>query len=569
MDRRFFIALLACMVFTLGLQFTYQKFFPQAAKPAKPVPGAVTLASAPPAKTPDAGTSPAAVPSRPDSSAALTATTADGWLTPGGPATLTLSRDSMQVTIAREGGVVSSARLTNFHVSSGAVVDLIGTGRGGALALSLVLDGRTLDLARVPFALSMDRDPRSGAERVHAVAATATGLRVERTYTISSAYKMETTVTLNGVPGGQRTPPQYALRWDAGMPSLERLHREDESKFATVSLVGADFHQDHPRNFSKKPTKEHSGSVQWAGVRSKYFLAAVIPPKGASTNLVASGDAAAQVTRFAMYFPALVTAPTSHAFQLYLGPIDYHPLQDYGVTLERVANMGWSWTQPLSRILLWLMIKLYGLIPNYGVAIILVSAITKVVFYPLTQSSFKSMAEMQRIQPLLKQLQEKHKDNPEKLNKETMALFKEHKVNPLGGCLPMLVQMPVFVALYGVFSSAVELRNAPFVWWISDLSSPDIAATIGTFSLHALPLVMTVTSIIQAMMTPTDPRQRSMTYMMPVMMLFIFYPLASGLVLYWTVNNVMTIAQQYMMKLHVAHEPAVTVVSPPAGRGKK
>lgn len=578
MDKKFFYALIACMLFTLGLQFAYQKFFPHAAPPFKSptsavTPGGTDARPSAPGTTAATASSAAVTPAADGDSLVASELTAAagaiGWLPAGGPATATLEKGTLRVTISSAGGALASAQLRSFRLVDGAPVDLVGRGRSGALAMSLVLAGRTLDLAQVPFTLTTERDRATGADRVRAVATQANGLRIERTYEITSEYKMVTAVTLTGVPGGQRTAPQFALRWDAGLPGLERNPQQDQPHYATVSLVGADFHQDHPKDFGKHPSKTYPGSVRWAGVRSKYFLAAVIPPTGASTNLMASGVKDAQLTRFEMWFPVLVTAPTSHTFQVYLGPIDYHPLQDYGVNIERVANMGWSWTQPLSRILLWLMIKLYSFIPNYGVAIILVSAITKLAFYPLTRSSFKSMAEMQRIQPMLKQLQVKLKDNPEKLNKETMALFKEHKVNPVGGCLPMVVQMPVFVALYGVFSSAVQLRDAPFVWWIQDLSSPDVVATIGTFAVHMLPVLMTVTSIIQAMMTPTDPRQRSMTYMMPIMMLFLFYPLPAGLVLYWTINNIMTIAQQYMMKMHVAHEPVVAVLTPAVRGGKK
>jgi len=178
------------------------------------------------------------------------------------------------------------------------------------------------------------------------------------------------------------------------------------------------------------------------------------------------------------------------------------------------------------------------------------------------------MREMQRLQPQLKELQAKYKGAPDKLNRETIALFRTHKVNPLGGCLPILVQMPVFVALYAVLSSTVQLRDAPFVLWIHDLSAPDTVAAISGFSIHLLPILMTLTSLWQAKMTPTDPRQAMTTYMMPVVMLFLFYGLPSGLVLYWTVTNLMQIAQQYAMKLHAAPAPA-PVPERPAVRARR
>jgi YidC/Oxa1 family membrane protein insertase len=169
---------------------------------------------------------------------------------------------------------------------------------------------------------------------------------------------------------------------------------------------------------------------------------------------------------------------------------------------------------------------------NYGLAIIILTCIIKVVFHPLTKYSLHSMKEMQKIQPQLNALKQKYKDNKEKLNKELMALYKRYKINPLGGCLPMVMQIPVFIALYEVLSVAIELRHAPFVLWITDLVTP---------------LLMGATMFIQQKMTPSamDPAQAKIMLIMPVVFTFLFMSFPSGLVLYWLVNNVLTIAQQY------------------------
>jgi YidC/Oxa1 family membrane protein insertase len=233
---------------------------------------------------------------------------------------------------------------------------------------------------------------------------------------------------------------------------------------------------------------------------------------------------------------------------LYLGPIDLWQLKGLKVGLERVVNLGWSWIRPVSQLILWFLVKCYALLPNYGLVIIILSALTKVLFHPLTKSSMKSMRNMQRLQPEIQKLKEKFKGEPQKMNREVMALYKREKINPLGGCLPLLLQMPVFIALYNVLMSSIEMRKAHFVWWISDLSSPDTVAVVAGFAIHLLPLLMAVTMFWQQKMTPTDPRQAAMTYFMPALMLIFFYGLPSGLVLYWTANNGMTIAQQYLMQ---------------------
>ena len=185
-----------------------------------------------------------------------------------------------------------------------------------------------------------------------------------------------------------------------------------------------------------------------------------------------------------------------------------------------------------------LLLALYKVFPNYGVVIIIFSILVKVVVYPLTHKSYTASAEMQKLQPKIAALRERHKDDPQKLNRATMRLYKEHGVSPLGGCLPMLVQMPVFIALYRTLSSMIELRQAEFVWWLTDLSRPD--------PLKVLPILMGLTSFIQQKMMMKDPKQKAMVYIMPVFMTFIFLRFASGLVLYWTMFNVLSAVQQFV-----------------------
>jgi YidC/Oxa1 family membrane protein insertase len=548
LDRRFFIAVTACLLFSFVLQFLYSK-----------------LSSSPPEQTQikhhsiDDKTTPsssissvASVETNASKVASVNrANTSTGnWLAATGDSIAMLGHDKLRIAVSSHGGELISATLPWFHLPNGSPVDLIEHGRRGALALTLVLNDSTIDMVNVPFTLSVERTSSGKPIRVTCVAVHSSGLQVERKYEMSGEYTLTTSVVIAGISDRIRSA-HYWIRWEPGMPVTERNIRQDEGHFAAIAQVGSEFYEDKPSDFGKISSKSRSGNIQWVGVRNKYFIVALIPPTGVADSIQTSGDKTARISRFVLSFPSLSSSKTRHVFRLYLGPIDYKHLAAFRVGLERVANMGWSWTQPLSRLLLWGLIQLYSIIPNYGIAIILISVLTKLVFYPLSRSSLRNMREMQRLQPALKELQTKYKNVPEKLNKETMALFREHRVNPLGGCLPMLVQMPVFVALYGVLSSAVQLRNASFILWITDLSSPDTIGNIGGVAIHLLPLVMTATSLVQAKMTPTDPRQAMTTYMMPVMMLFLFYSLPSGLVLYWTVNNVMTIIQQHAMKLNL------------------
>jgi len=243
-------------------------------------------------------------------------------------------------------------------------------------------------------------------------------------------------------------------------------------------------------------------------------------------------------------------------FKLFFGPKSIKILKGVGHSLDLAVNFGWFTI--LAKPCLWLMNALYGFIPNYGVAIIILTLLIKIVLWPLGAKSYKSMSEMKKIQPLMKEIREKYKDDKKKMNEEVMALYRTYKINPLGGCLPMVVQIPVFFALYRMLYSAIELRHAPFFWWIHDLSAPDRLFNFGfkipfmepPYGIPVLTIVMGATMLLQQKMSPPmgDPTQAKMMMLMPVVFTVIFINFSSGLVLYWLVNNVLSIAQQYYIQ---------------------
>ena len=230
--------------------------------------------------------------------------------------------------------------------------------------------------------------------------------------------------------------------------------------------------------------------------------------------------------------------------------------------LERAINFGW--VDIIAKPCLWFMNFIYRFIPNYGIAIIILTIITRLLFWPLAQKSYKSMNDMRKLQPLMKELKEKYKDDKARINQETMALYRTYKVNPMGGCLPMLVQLPVFFALYRMLYQAIELRHAPFFGWINDLSAPDrlfhfnvsfhIPFMQPPYGIPVLTLIMGATMILQQKMSPAaaDPTQAKMMMMMPVVFTVIFINFPSGLVLYWLVSNLVSIAQQYYTQKKLA-----------------
>jgi YidC/Oxa1 family membrane protein insertase len=229
-----------------------------------------------------------------------------------------------------------------------------------------------------------------------------------------------------------------------------------------------------------------------------------------------------------------------------------------------VMNKDWyeRLFRPISLLIIPAFKFLYRFIPNYGFVIIIFSILIKLILHPLTKKSYQSMSEMQFLQPKMTELREKYKEEPQRLNKEMMKLYKEHGVNPLGGCLPMLLQMPVLFSLFIVFRSTIQLRNEPFIGWIDDLSAPDTLHLgfqlpfIGD-SIHILPILMGITMIWQSKISMTDPKQKFMIYFMPVFLIFIFYSLPSGLNLYYAVFNILSMLQTRMIKkrMHPEGEP--------------
>ena len=255
-------------------------------------------------------------------------------------------------------------------------------------------------------------------------------------------------------------------------------------------------------------------------------------------------------------YSMILTLPSNLPFyaSLFLGPLEYDRIVSVGKNLDEVMNFGWFFIRPISKGVLWLLKNIHIYIPNYGVVLIIFSILVKVAVYPLTKKSYQSTQAMQALQPEISSMREKYKNNPQKLNQATMKLYKKRGVNPLGGCLPMLLQMPLLFALFTVFRSTIELRGEPFIFWISDLSSPDIIFNLpfnipiyGNY-VCALPMLMAGSMFIQQKMMSggavQQQQQKLMQYFMMVFFFLIFNSFPSGLNLYYTLFNVLSILQQ-------------------------
>ena len=301
--------------------------------------------------------------------------------------------------------------------------------------------------------------------------------------------------------------------------------------------------------------KDLAGRIGWMAYEDDFFISAVIPdePSKASFKgrLLPSG-----ILEGTHMPPSISLHPServSSSYTLYLGPRELGILKQLGKNLERAISFGW--TDIIAKPLLYLLRFFNQYINNYGVSIILLTILIKILFWPLTNKSYKSMKEMQKLQPRMAKIREKYKNNKAQLNKEMMGLYKTYKVNPMGGCLPMIIQLPVFFALFRILGSAIELRQAPFMLWIKDLSAPDrlfnfpfsIPFMEPPYGIPVLTLLMGASMFLQQKMTPTpgDPMQAKIMMFLPLIFTFMFINFPSGLVLYWFVNNILSIGQQY------------------------
>ncbi|MBW1989471.1 MAG: membrane protein insertase YidC [Deltaproteobacteria bacterium] len=381
------------------------------------------------------------------------------------------------------------------------------------------------------------------------------GVTVEKTYTFRpDSYLVGVSVR---VANGSGLPVNDRLFLDV----KNRLGKPKRVVFqGPLALVNGSVVEVDANDAAKKG--HLSGDVDWAGITGRYFLSAVAPDtEGPADVRMSTSEDGMLRTRF-LYPQEPVPPGAEKTFyaEAFFGPKSTAALKQAGHQLPRALHFGWF--DFLAKPLLWLMNVMHRFIPNYGVAIILLTILVKLLFWPLSNKSYQSMAAMKKLAPLMQEIREKYKDDKKKMNEEVFALYRTFKVNPLSGCLPMIVQIPVFIALYKMLYEAIELRHAPFLLWINDLSAPDrlfrfdfsIPFMEAPYGIPVLTLLMGASMFIQQKMTPSpgDPSQAKMMMFLPILFTFIFINFPSGLVLYWLVNNILSMAQQYYIQKKAA-----------------
>lgn len=461
----------------------------------------------------------------------------------------------------------------------------------------LVLDFRSrpaLSLARLPgLSTNADFTVEAGADGVSAVIQreTPAGLRYRRRVALQENYRIAVTDTMTNVQGQPLAVPGHAVRLGFMSPVATKATTrgiaylgidtlsERAGEGVTYWNKGGMFRASRLQKLFKSEMEGVTDSiigdvpagtgVSWVCVKNKFFAQILVPiEEGGAQDFelyARRGDEKKQIDRVGA---SLVQAEATlqpgesatRTFSYYVGPKKYAFLKELGRYQEKVMEFG-RWFGWMCGPLLWILNGFYGIIPNYGIAIILLTGLVRLVFWPVMHKSTTSMKRMQEIQPLVAEIKKKHEGNAQKIQQETMALYKEHKVNPMASCLPMLIQIPVFIALFTVLRSAVELRFADFLW-IQDLSEPE-AIPLGAllfmegpfsglfaFKVNFLPLYMTGTMILQQRLTPSasDQQQKTMMMIMPIVMLVMFYNMASALVLYWSTSQTFAILQMALQQ---------------------
>ncbi len=582
MDRRTVLAFVLIFLIVIGSDYFMRRMRPAPAPPNVPV--TTEQAAATTANDRTAAPAPTLAMPAPvgaaDSSAVTAATALAVVAEDVGERRYRVETPLYQVEIATLGARIVSWKSLAHRDADRQPVELVPQGDGAARqgndAVSFVAG--TLELGQVNF--SSDGPPQlsvssaTGAASLVLRARTAGDLEVRKTYTFDpDSYTM--LVDLEVVAVGPRAgeaarligPPVSArFGWSQGIASTERTSNAEQAAFKSFARVGDDLHARNRRDIGKSADKVNArftGSVRFATVQNKYFTVAGILPQGPDQTVegtvVLSADPVRRQQTWAIEAP--LRAPSAgngviaaSRLTTYIGPQETETLRAFGLGLEKTMEMGWALFRPLAEGVLWILGHMYSVISNYGVVIILFSVVMKLVFWPLTRTSTESMKKMQALQPKIQEIQQKYKDNREKLSQETMKLYQKEKVNPMAGCLPLLVQMPVFIALYQALAHTISLRNAPFVLWMNDLSQPDALFSL-PFSLpflgnefNVLPILMSASMWVQTKITPTanlGGQMALMNTLMPVIFLFMFYQMPSGLVLYWLVVNIMSIYQTW------------------------
>ena len=550
MDKRVIVFLVLSLAVILGFDLFMRQmgWLPEPPPPQDGSVQAPSSAEGDPTSTPATGKDGGStIPALSDTKSGVQAS---GIPRPALEQTVTVETDLVRVELSNRGGVIRSWELKRYHTSppEAKPVQLVYQGGKFKRPLSVTVTDADIDKTVREGLYNIEKDFTS-LDAAHPVGHVTmqfhdpvTHLGVEKRLTFHhDSYMVDVSFSIEGITES----------YDIGLGANFGIVEWGDG---FIGLIGAASRVDDKVE-KETPEKEleRKGAVQWVALQDKYFLSVLMPKAGAAA-LAKTEDPKIVSAGVRM---ATSGGASSVALQLYAGPKEYDTLRAMNVGLEDMIDFGWfiygSWTivKSVAKPIFYVLRFIHEYVGNYGVTIVLLTCMIKLLFVPLQYKSYKSMKMMRVIQPKIKEVQEKYKGDRDRLNKELMKLYREQKVNPLGGFLPMFLQMPVFISLFNVLYMTIDLRQAPFMLWVTDLSLQD--------PFYVLPVLMGVSMFIQQKITPNtmDPMQAKIMLVLPIGLTFLFINFPAGLVLYWLTNNALTITQQLVTDRFFLHDKAL------------
>lgn len=425
-----------------------------------------------------------------------------------------LENDVLRLVFTSRGGKLKSVWVKRYNA------ELVPEG-GDFFATSLLTDQGELDLANLTM---RSKATDSMVEYETDFILMGENRKIKKVFSLNKDYSLYLTLSTQGVHQG------WLIRIDQGLSVTEPNLVDDLAHFRFYCKAGKEINGYPAKKIRNGLSR--TDNLDWVGLRSKYFLLSLVSQqvKFDTTSVKLLPD-----NRI-----SLITGIKSNEsnFLIFLGPLKYELLKSYGLGFEQTVELGWP--KPFSYAILKILGFLFRIVKNYGVAVIIFSVLMKAIFWPLTQSSTKQMRQMQLLQPKLDELKKRYKNDPQTLNRETMQLYRLYRINPFSGCLPLIIQLPIFWALYSVLRSTIDLRRAGFIFWLRDLSLKD--------PYYILPILMGVSFLAQNLLTSADKRNMALSVFMPIFLTVIFLNFPSGLQLYWFTYNILSILESVVAR---------------------
>jgi YidC/Oxa1 family membrane protein insertase len=485
--------------------------------------------------------------------------------------TIIIETNKYYAEFSTKGGSLIKYEVKGFNTWDGYPVQLLYLDKGGELNLLFTsADGKSINTKNLYFSSEYSPWQKvflkgnnqfkfSYIMRVD----DSTGAKIVKTYTFKNdTYMFDVDIELHN-PGKFVSNYEYQLIWENSLKLTEYRSDVEGGHAEAFSYMGEELEVVDAASIDEKEKSDLNGTTDWVSSRIKYFAVALIAenPKAAGSYITGSkmnlpDEGFEENYSVALKMQIRNDKLEKNNFKVYLGPVDYEILKSYDMNLEKIMRFSLDFlVRPIAQyFILPLFLFIHKFIANWGLVIIIFSVLMKIMLTPFTRFQMKSMKKMTEMQPKMNAIKEKYKDDPQKQQQALMKFYKEEKINPAGGCLPLLLQMPILYALFGVFNSTIELRQAYFGLWIKDLAVPDVILHLpfkvplfGISDISGLALLMGITMFIQQKMSVKDPKQQAMVYVMPIMLTLLFTTLPAGLNLYYFVFNLLSIIEQYFV----------------------